>query len=73
MKTFGKLLIGFILGSLSTLWVIDKGTIYLENHYDSGDPIIIKTREIMADYTRSLGYDVKDIETKKDEFEFGFH
>lgn len=73
MKTFGKLLIGFILGSLSALWLIDKGTIYLENHHDSGDRIIIKARELMADYTRRLGYDVKDIETEKDEFKFGFH
>lgn len=73
MKTFGKLLIGFILGSLSALWLIDKGTIYLENHYDSSDSFIIKVREIIADYTRNLGYDVKDIEAEKDEFEFGFH
>lgn len=72
MKTFGKLLIGFIFGAISALWIVDKFSIYLERNYDRND-LTLKIREIFADYTRNLGYDVKDIEAEKDEFKFGFH
>lgn len=72
MKTFIKILVGFILGGAAMFIGIAGLFGYIEDNKD--DERLLRTKEKIADYTRNLGYvvKVKNEETKA-EFKFGFH
>lgn len=72
MKTFIKILVGFILGGAAMFIGIAGLFGYIEDNKDNER--LPDARERIADYTRNLGYDVKvKKEETKAEFKFGFH
>ena len=69
MKTFVKILIGFVIGAISMFVFISGVFGYLEAKCDNEK--LDGAKEHVANYVRRLGYEVKKPE--KAEFKFGFH
>lgn len=69
MKTFIKLLVGFVAGFVSCFvfiaWCINALQDEPEKHPDACGKA--------ADWVRNMGYDVRDPEEKEQNFKMGFH